>query len=101
MRIEIEVKDENVESALDVAGTSYWCSSWGRTPEGRLFFVEADGGDGEPRTITVIDRYLVRGIALMAEKCPREFAELLADGGDANTGDVLAQLCCFGEIKYG
>lgn len=45
---------------------------------------------------------IAKGLALMAENHPRHFAQLSdEDGGDAETGDVLLQLCLFGEVVYG
>lgn len=37
----------------------------------------------------------------MAAMAPRHYANMVAGRGDAETGDVLVQIACFGEIKYG
>jgi hypothetical protein len=45
---------------------------------------------------------ITKGIAVMAEKYPRHFANLdNEEGGDGETGDVFLQCCLFSEIIYG
>lgn len=45
---------------------------------------------------------VLRGITLMAQTRPDDFAKLMSeDGGDADTGDTLLQLCLFGRLVYG
>lgn len=38
---------------------------------------------------------------ILATKYPHHFCDILKDGGDATTGDVLIQCALFGEIVYG
>jgi len=42
-----------------------------------------------------------RGIAIMAKKYPKHFADLMVEDGDATTSDVLLQCCVFGDAIYG
>lgn len=42
-----------------------------------------------------------RGVNVMAEKCPRHFADVINENDDAITGDVFLQCCLFGEVIYG
>lgn len=44
---------------------------------------------------------LRRGLAIMARKYPRHFADWVAENDDAETGDVFLQCCLFGETVYG
>jgi hypothetical protein len=44
---------------------------------------------------------ITKGIQVMAEKCPRHFADFLGENDDATTGDVFLQCCLFGEVIYG
>lgn len=44
---------------------------------------------------------LKRGAAIMAVKYPRHFSDMVNEGGDAITGDVLIQCAVFGELVYG
>lgn len=44
---------------------------------------------------------VVAGLRLMAEKHPRHFADVIADGGDAETADVFMQMVCLRELRYG
>lgn len=42
-----------------------------------------------------------RGLAVMAEKYPRHFAEFQREQDDANTGDIFLQCCLFGSVVFG
>ena len=44
---------------------------------------------------------LLTGAAVMAEKYPHMFKDLVGDSGDALTGDALLQCAIFGEAVYG
>jgi len=44
---------------------------------------------------------IAAALSLMATKYPRHFGDLVGETGDAETGDILFQLICFGEIVYG
>ena len=41
------------------------------------------------------------GIKLMAENSPRHFNDLVDEGGDSTTADVLLQYSLFGKVIYG
>jgi hypothetical protein len=41
-----------------------------------------------------------RGVADLANKCPRHFADLVNENTDAITANVLLQCCLFGELIY-
>ena len=47
------------------------------------------------------DAALTRGLQLMAQEWSKTFSELMTGYYDADTGDILIQLCVFGEVKYG
>ena len=42
-----------------------------------------------------------RGIMLMAEHSPRHFNDMVDEGGDSITADVLLQYSLFGKVIYG
>lgn len=42
-----------------------------------------------------------RGLKLMQEQYPRDYADLMEEEDDAITGDVWLQLAVFGEVIYG
>lgn len=44
---------------------------------------------------------IVKGVQAMAMNHPKQFADMVNDNGDADTGDVLLQCCVFGELIYG
>jgi hypothetical protein len=49
-----------------------------------------------------LDRAAIeRGLLAMQAKVPRQFANLLNDNADADTGDAFLQCCLFGELVYG
>ncbi len=85
-------------SAIE-GGIYYWCSSAMLSAPAplRARFQEADGG----ATFEFTNADWPRIVALMATKAPRHFANMIREAGDAETGDVLVQIACFGEIKYG
>jgi hypothetical protein len=80
-------------------GINYWCSQATLRSSDRLSarFSERDGG----AVFELKKPDWPRIVALMATKTPRHFANMLCGAGDAETGDVLVQLACFGELKYG
>jgi len=65
--------------------------------DGKGFDLTANGGG----RVTLTYAGIVKGLGLMATKHPRHFSNLVADDGDAETGDVLIQLAVFGDIVYG
>ena len=42
-----------------------------------------------------------KGLQLMAEKQPKDFADFMDGNDDASTSDVFVQLCLFGDVIYG
>jgi hypothetical protein len=85
-------------SAIE-GGIYNWCSAAMLSAPEPLCarFQEADGG--AVFEFTTAD--WPRVVALMATKTPRHYASMVGERGDAETGDVLVQLACFGELKYG
>jgi hypothetical protein len=59
-----------------------------------------EGFPGEPRVLVTWEA-LVRGLQVMAEKCPRHFADFQNENSDATTGDVFLQCTVFGEVVFG
>ena len=59
-----------------------------------------DEGNGKGRKL-IMESGVAKGLALMAEKSPKLFAELLAGDDDAGTHDVMMQYIILGEIIYG
>lgn len=45
--------------------------------------------------------HMKRGLTKMARNSPKHFGDLIGDGGDAITGDVLWQYVLLGEILFG
>lgn len=69
-------------------------------PGGEVSF-RADDGTGRVKVCKLNLETITKGLALMAEKYPHQFANFINDDDDAGTADVFVQLCCFGEVVYG
>jgi hypothetical protein len=98
-------------------GSNYWCEKL-RTKDQDKFehwyadkdfyanpdfsFTVYDGEADRGKKKKVVGRAeLERGLKVMAEKYPHHFADMIAENGDANTGDILLQCMAFGEVVYG
>lgn len=73
------------------------------SPGGALLISDQSGETLEHvgKLFRLSPRSLKRGWAIMAEKYPRHFADVLLQNDDVVTGDVFLQCCLFGEIIYG
>lgn len=106
-----EVKAADVDSALVSAlegGSNYWIK-WvepaynALTTERIVAGVHEITVTDEEGTKKTLNRAAIhKGLRLMAREQPRHFADLVSESdADATTGDVLLQLCLFGEVVYG
>jgi len=98
-------------------GSNYWIARvetvGGKKAKGREFVQDEpflggtlivhlnDPGDREGGTIPLTRESMAVGLAVMARVCPRQFAHVTSDGGDADTGDCFLQCCVLGEVMYG
>ncbi len=106
-RVSREQVADNLVAALE-GGSTFWGEdvsvpdylgfNWAHEAiaAGAPFEVLTDDGSHEVPT----DR-VERGLQLMAEVYPHHFGNLAGNRGDAETGDILFQLICFGEVVYG
>ena len=113
MKLELTVPTQNVFDAIingAEGGIQYWAkaiSLWTPAQSARPDESETD----LPLVCDLIERdsgehfslhgQWAIGLRLMAERYPRNFAELVSGTGDCTTGDVLIQLAAFGELRYG
>jgi hypothetical protein len=100
-----------IETALNHIG--YWCEVVGEElptenfidmviGNGKLELNHLDPDNGELIELVVWNRETVeKGLKLMAEKHPYQFAQFMSNQGDMVTGDVFAQLCLLGDVLYG
>lgn len=114
----VEVPRERIAGTLCCAlegGSTYWCMSqmtdFDSLPEG----VEAEWAHEaiafeapfifrvheEPDEQVKPKLSLSEALNLMATEYPRHFGDMVGNTEDAETGDILFQLICFGEIVYG
>lgn len=71
-------------------------------PGGSLLFSTVDDDEIDGKKEFLLDRAaLERGIKLMEEEYPHHFHDALNETGDADTGDVLLQLCLFSRVVFG
>lgn len=69
---------------------------------GSLLISDAnEAGEEDKRTEILNLETIQKGVQLMASLHPRHFSDMVNDNDDATTGDVLLQLCLFGEVIYG
>lgn len=120
LRVDAVLVQETIESAA----TAYWCSAWDVDADGTYWFVEAEdaavektdaaaepGESMDPeereaersRRIVVDHAAMLRGLAIFASdpKHAHHWSDMIRGTGDAYTGDVLVQVLCFGEVRYG
>lgn len=98
MKIELEISDDIIRNAIGGAAVSYWCDvgRWNRDAI-VLVFKEHDAGS---KPITLMRGDFQRGLVALAAKYPHHFKDLIAETGDACTGDILIQCAAFGEERY-
>lgn len=122
MKIEIDIPEANIASAIssavDSGGITYWSSEvcfggpkgkvsgWASERDECLFRPLQKGllkiyDNDSHLNIVLKKKDFIKGIKLMAVNYPGQFAALLESSTDRLTGDILIQLACFGEIKYG
>ena len=75
---------------------------WTGGGEATVRYDAPEDDEGTFRAIKTIRKPdLVNGLAIMAEKYPRHFADLLNENDDADTHDVFMQCVVLGEVVYG
>lgn len=110
--MEIKVKHslsrEKLAFLLDSAGrgASYWCENVlqyetevNKILRGGESIITDRESEPEMRYAINLDR-IERGLTTMARKSPQDFADILTDDYDNNTGDVFLQYCVFDELVY-
>lgn len=127
MDIFVNVNNNHVLQALsgafDSGGIRYWATvdkymrvegpkraPWNATENylerllkrGHAIHLVHEGKNGPEATPHPLAEDTIRaGLALMATQYPTPFAQLMAGAADANVGDLLVQLACFGQLVYG
>lgn len=116
----VTITPERVADVLRCAlegGSTYWCKDFKphSYPEGCLLGHEAIAR-GEPFNVGLFygDDYgmtyklivnsrerIAEALQDMQSRYRRHFEDVVNENEDANTGDILFQLLCFGEVVYG
>lgn len=91
IKVDYEILDKDIEYILEGADIGYW----GKYINEEMTLVE----ETETKTVFKVD--LKKGFKLMAEKSPKKFSDIIKDDYDSETGDILVQYACFGELTYG
>jgi len=110
MKIEIEIQPQRVNDLLINAiahGISYWCKRCTSNEDVTKLkdepdtFIEFDENTGKETEHTLTYEKVEKGLKLMIETAPHNFAAFLSETDDASDADVFIQLCLFGDIVYG
>lgn len=122
MNITINIKEERIADLIETAlnHIGYWCEitscdiikkhveSGEREElavvlsEGRIILQHIDPDNGDKlETLTWDHEAVKRGLKLMVEEHAHQFAQFMSEQGDMVTGDVFAQCCLLGEVRYG
>jgi len=123
--VTINVKLERMADMLCGAfegGSNYWCQIESYTQPKKLTYRSdkrkvfphidypmSDGGavlikdteSDEQKTYIIDLPTMRRGLAIMAQKYPKHFADMVTENDDASTSDCFLQCCAFGEEIYG
>ena len=62
---------------------------------------EGDGINHEGGWFNINPDTIKEGLAIFAQKYPKDFADWVNENDDAGTGDTFLQCVCFGEVIYG
>lgn len=57
--------------------------------------------EGDMPDKTLDRESISKGLEIMAEKYPKQFADFLDENEDANTGDAFLQCALYGELVFG
>lgn len=103
---------DQVCAAIESDGSSYWASidvgqhelGWRNYFSAKFKVIEdSDETKGaiQGQTYELSLDKLKAGLQVLAAKYPHHLCDILAENGDATTGDVLVQCALFGDIVYG
>lgn len=109
---EISFSGQDIADFMTTAfegGSNYWISSVDYQGKSKTNPWYADGDfwmkDPVVRIVTDdLDQPVINiqaGLDLMAKEYPTPLADLMTGDYDAETADILLQLSCFGEVRYG
>lgn len=104
MKVLLDVPDDVLCAVVEGAHIRYWARDVRFSPSALLLVLrerEGDDGDAITEPIRVDAAGFELALARMAAMAPAQFGRLIAGDWDADTGDVLVQLACFGDVKYG
>lgn len=92
--------------AVALADNLYWydCPELLNQP-GEIFEIRYDDpdkeeGNGKGRK-RVTSAAIKRGLSIMANDCPKAFAEMLSENDDSTTADIFLQCVVLGDVIYG
>ncbi len=110
--VRVQISLEDIENLLYSAaeGSAYWCSNSRElgyehtvkhiTEEGKDWICkDEEQGDKQVKFFVNLAR-IKKGLAVMAKKQPKSFADILNENTDMYTGDCLLQCALFGEVIY-
>lgn len=97
--VEIKEGDEKLVKKSDEWVEAKWASVLKRG--GTLIVTDLYAEEGDKDTYELTLEGVKRGLAMMKEKYPKHWADLVEENDDLITGDCFLQLAVFGEWIYG
>lgn len=111
--VRAHVNYNDIANLLDEAsrGSRYWCGGVDALGYEKIVAKILDGGtflvlsNVEEEDLAINYQLslakIKKGLTVMLKKAPEQFADILKDDTDDNTGDVFLQCCLLGEVIYG
>lgn len=118
--VTVEQVKDLLGTAIESGGSNYWVDTLDRDNKttrseaqyrqevpfvkgGYLTLVEQgeDAPDGKGRVFRIDLKAIKKGLAVFAQKYPKDFADFMNENDDADTADIFLQCVCFGDAIYG
>lgn len=109
----VTVPHQTVKDTLISAfegGSNYWYFDLARLKKAKTPYISEDCADGgftlkscehDDKEYKVTPADYEKALGIMASKHPVHYANMINENGDAETGDVLLQILCFGNVELG
>lgn len=107
MNVPQQVVTDTLISAFE-GGSNYWYDDLDRIAPKKTPYISEDcanegftliSHEHNEQKYTVKPEDYPKALQIMAEKYPRHFGNMIKKNGDAETGDVLLQILCFGDVE--
>ena len=86
------------ESEPKAADGKHYGNDYPLNPGGCVVILDKENDDKE---YELDQKAVARGLGIMSEKYPKDWADFVGENYDSHTGDVLLQCALLGEVIYG